>query len=393
MSDKLPALVRPFEGCRLVAYRCPAGRWTIGWGHTSAAGSPFVTEGLRISQAQADAILARDLEAVRVAVAKLCVGAKRGCAEEELDAFASLAFNIGIDAFSKSTALRKYRRGDKAGAADAILLWNRATVDDQLVVVNDLVRRRQAERALFLEGHAAAEAAVAGQYFGAMPQEVARPVQRKPVTRSQTAHAAAGVSTGGALFAFEGAKQAIGVMSDAKAQAAEAATVFGVPEESAVLVGGGILILVAAAFIVWRRYRRSIEDLVYSTVSRLHLPFLADEAEADASEVETAVSVEATHVEATVETDERVIQTSTAHIQAEVASVAAPVVAAVEPVAVKAEATAAAVIAPPVEAAITPFVENGPGITSFVAPARVLSEPVAPAPAAIVAWPGAGARS
>lgn len=179
MSDKLPAIVKPFEGCKLVAYRCPAGRWTIGWGHTSAAGVPFVTEGLRITQAQADAILARDLEAVRVQVAKLCAGAKGGCAEEELDAFASLAFNIGVPSFAKSTALRKYRRGDKAGAADAILLWNKATVDGQTVVVAGLVRRRQAERALFLEGHAAAEATVAGEDFGAMPQVVAKPVQRK----------------------------------------------------------------------------------------------------------------------------------------------------------------------------------------------------------------------
>jgi len=80
LSDRLPQLVKPFEGCRLVAYKCPAGIWTIGWCHTSAAGAPFVTEGLRITQAQADAMLARDLEAVRVAVAKLCAGAKGGTA-------------------------------------------------------------------------------------------------------------------------------------------------------------------------------------------------------------------------------------------------------------------------------------------------------------------------
>lgn len=182
-------------------------------------------------------------------------------------------------------------------------------------------------------------------------------------------------------------------MSDAKAQATQAATVFGVPEESAVLVGGGLLIVVAAAFIVWRRYRRSIEDLVYSTVSGLHLPFLANEAEADVSEVETAVAVEATHVEATVETDEGIVHTEATHVEAEVAAVAAPAMIAVEPVAAKIETAAAAAIVAPIEAPRTSFVENGPGITSFVAPASVLSEPAAPAPAAIVAWPGAGARS
>jgi GH24 family phage-related lysozyme (muramidase) len=50
-----------FEGCRLKAYRCPAGILTIGYGHTSAAGDPQVFEGMSISQDRAEQILARDL--------------------------------------------------------------------------------------------------------------------------------------------------------------------------------------------------------------------------------------------------------------------------------------------------------------------------------------------
>ena len=46
-------LIKSFEGLRLTAYRCPAGVWTIGYGHTSQAGPPRVTAGMVISEAEA----------------------------------------------------------------------------------------------------------------------------------------------------------------------------------------------------------------------------------------------------------------------------------------------------------------------------------------------------
>ena len=66
--------------------------------------------------------------------------------ENEWGAFLSLAYNIGPGAFAKSSALRKFNAGDKAGAANAILLWNKAGGK----VLKGLVRRRVAERDLFL---------------------------------------------------------------------------------------------------------------------------------------------------------------------------------------------------------------------------------------------------
>ena len=66
--------------------------------------------------------------------------------QHEYDAFLSLAYNIGPGAFAKSSALRKFNEGDKRGAADAILLWNKAGGR----VLAGLTRRREAERALFL---------------------------------------------------------------------------------------------------------------------------------------------------------------------------------------------------------------------------------------------------
>ena len=57
ISDEGLKLIMQFEGLRLKAYRCPAGVWTIGYGHTSAAGAPEVRDGMRISAQEAEAIL------------------------------------------------------------------------------------------------------------------------------------------------------------------------------------------------------------------------------------------------------------------------------------------------------------------------------------------------
>jgi hypothetical protein len=66
--------------------------------------------------------------------------------ENEFAAFVSLAYNIGPGAFRKSSALRHFNQGNKAKAADAILLWNKAGGK----VLRGLVNRREEERALFL---------------------------------------------------------------------------------------------------------------------------------------------------------------------------------------------------------------------------------------------------
>ena len=56
-SDRGIALIKSFEGCRLTAYLCPSGVWTIGYGHTEG-----VSKGQVITQEQADIFLKSDLE-------------------------------------------------------------------------------------------------------------------------------------------------------------------------------------------------------------------------------------------------------------------------------------------------------------------------------------------
>ena len=137
-------LVKEFEGCKLKAYKCPAGVWTIGYGTTSRAGVGLeVVEGMEITEAEAEYYLQKSLEKFSTEI----VGAfTRPPNESQFGACVSLAYNIGAGAFKRSTVLRKFNQGDDAGAANAFLMWNKAGG----TVLKGLVRRREAERKLFL---------------------------------------------------------------------------------------------------------------------------------------------------------------------------------------------------------------------------------------------------
>lgn len=136
-------LIKKWEGCRLKAYQCSAGVWTIGYGLTSAAGIIPVTKGMTITQQQADEYLVASLVKYEAAVQK---AVNRSPNQNQFDAMVSLCFNIGPGAFAKSSLLRKFNDGDLAGAADAFLLWRKAGGR----VLPGLEARRQDERKLFL---------------------------------------------------------------------------------------------------------------------------------------------------------------------------------------------------------------------------------------------------
>ena len=141
-------ITEPSEGKRLAAYRDCVGVWTIGYGHTSRAGAPSVGPGLKISDAEADEILSRDLGTFERGVADALRKAPGDVLQREFDAFVDLAFNIGLGAFRSSSLLRAYLAGDKARAAEKFLDWTRAGGR----VVPGLVARRKRERAWFLTG-------------------------------------------------------------------------------------------------------------------------------------------------------------------------------------------------------------------------------------------------
>ncbi|PWJ76387.1 lysozyme [Pseudaminobacter salicylatoxidans] len=135
------------EGTVLTAYQDSAGIWTIGTGHTSAAGAPKVVKGMKISAWEADQILTRDLAAVE---GQVSAAVKVPLNQNEFDALVSLCFNIGGGAFKNSTLVRKLNAGDRAGAANQFLVWNKITKNGKKVELRGLTIRRQDERKQFL---------------------------------------------------------------------------------------------------------------------------------------------------------------------------------------------------------------------------------------------------
>lgn len=137
-------IIKEFEGLRLKAYYCPAGILTIGYGSTG----PHVKLGMVITEAEADALLREDLDRFEDAVHVACPLAS----QNQFDAMVSLAFNIGIANFRKSTVLRAHKAGDHMTAANAFAMWNKARVKGVLQPLTGLTRRRAAEANLYRRG-------------------------------------------------------------------------------------------------------------------------------------------------------------------------------------------------------------------------------------------------
>lgn len=135
-------LIREYEGLRLVAYVCPAGVLTIGYGHTGSDVKP----GQRITEAQAEALLLRDARAAQLVVRKY-VRVKLAPWQEA--ALISFVFNLGMARFSGSTLLRLLNKGDYAQVPAQLARWNKGTVDGVLVVLPGLSRRRASEGRLW----------------------------------------------------------------------------------------------------------------------------------------------------------------------------------------------------------------------------------------------------
>lgn len=91
-------LIRRHEGCRLEAYKCPAGVWTIGYGHTGAD----VAGGMVITRQQADELLLRDIRWAEDAVNQEGLNIN----QNQFDALVSFVYNVGSGNFRSSTLLK-----------------------------------------------------------------------------------------------------------------------------------------------------------------------------------------------------------------------------------------------------------------------------------------------
>ncbi|MGZ6018795.1 MAG: lysozyme [Phenylobacterium sp.] len=142
MSRAAIELIKRFEGYRQAAVQLPDGRWTIGHGHTLTA-----REGASVSPDDAEALLLYDLIGIAHALNEAVF---TPLTQNQFDALASFAFNIGLDSFHQSGVLKRLNEGALIQAACAMELWRKASVGGERIVIDALVRRRSAEKTLFL---------------------------------------------------------------------------------------------------------------------------------------------------------------------------------------------------------------------------------------------------
>lgn len=233
------SLIRQFEGCELTAYRDSVGVWTIGIGHTEAAGTPYPAKGMTITSAEADTLLSHDLRSTEEAVAS-CVTVK--LEQYQFDALVSFVFNLGIGNFRKSTLLKKINAGQFAACPAEFLKWGNAGGKP----CAGLLHRRHAEASLF-SGLGIVKSD---------PKDSRRapdqPVASKHITMSKEGNAA--VVTGATS-----AVAALSTMSDQARQASDAVdTIVKVMQNPifAMLVIGA---LAAGAIWYWRNQRLNEE--------------------------------------------------------------------------------------------------------------------------------------
>lgn len=137
LSEAGRQLLRDFEGLRLEAYKCPAGLWTIGYGHTAT-----VRSGQTITAAAAEQLLSRDLARIAAEVTQLV---RVELNDNQFAALCCFAFNVGCHALAGSTLRRLLNRGWYSQVPVQLKRWCRARGR----ILPGLVRRRAAEAALW----------------------------------------------------------------------------------------------------------------------------------------------------------------------------------------------------------------------------------------------------
>jgi len=137
ISQEGISLIKKFEGCELEAYKCAAGVWTIGYGHTKN-----VKENDVITKEEAESMLVHELQ-------EYCndvdIAVKVDLKQNEFDALVSWTYNLGPTNLNSSTMLRVLNEGKHDDVPTQIKRWNKAGGE----VLKGLIRRRNAEALMF----------------------------------------------------------------------------------------------------------------------------------------------------------------------------------------------------------------------------------------------------
>lgn len=227
------------EGCRLRAYRDVAGVWTIGWGETEG-----VRPGDVMTQDEADQLLCSRLaECVQGVEAALTHPAT----PHQLAAMVSLAYNVGLAGFARSSVLRAHNTGNPLAAARAFGLWNKARMGGVLKEVRGLTARRARESALYLTHDMAYHPPL-----DALPDSAAGAVADMPAAEPESRMAASPIAQSGAVSIASGA---VAMASTMSADVRDVATGLGV-DPVLVVAGGGMIVGVV---VLWHRYQQRRE--------------------------------------------------------------------------------------------------------------------------------------
>ena len=135
-------LVKGYEGLRRRSDPLPGGGWIVGYGHTRSA-----REGVEVTEREAEYLLRYDLQDFEEFVSH---SVHAPLNQNEFDALVSFAWNVGKDSFGKSDVLNYVNAGEMLAAAESFSAWRKARIGGRLIVVDALVRRRSAEKNLFL---------------------------------------------------------------------------------------------------------------------------------------------------------------------------------------------------------------------------------------------------
>jgi lysozyme len=146
-SQKCYDLIKHYEGCELEAYLCPAKIPTIGYGNTFYADGKPVKLGDKITKQQADELLPAIVQKFAISVANAI---KTNVSQHQFDAMVSLAYNIGIGNFTKSTLLGLVnKKASDIQVANEFMKWNKSNGK----ILEGLNKRRKSEAELYKTGN------------------------------------------------------------------------------------------------------------------------------------------------------------------------------------------------------------------------------------------------
>ena len=245
-KEGVEALLKKFEGCKLKAYRCPANVCTIGYGHTSAAGTPTVIDGMTITQKQADDILWQDLVKYETAVQGLVT---QDLTQHQFDVLVDFAYNAGVGALKSSTLLKKINAGDFDAVPAELMKWTKGKIPGKgMQVLPGLLRRRQAESAWWTSSEAAVPSAPAESPSDDEHEQRANPDPVPVRTMAESKQGNAALLTAG-LGGLGAAKEVAAQVQDASDTANQLVGLFA----NVNFLGMLAVIGLAAAIWYWRK--------------------------------------------------------------------------------------------------------------------------------------------